>query len=68
MDFILQMITFGYEGAGTTDKEKVADYIENNATNQNTAVGIISTAPDGFLNAQPVIKKIINGQSVVVEE
>ncbi len=68
MDFILQMITFGYEGAATTDREQVANYIENNAAGQNTAVGIISTAPDGFLNAQPVIRKIINGQSVIVKE
>ena len=68
MDFILQMITFGYEGAGTTDKEKVIDYIQNNSAGQNTAVGIISTDEDGILQGQAIVKKIINGQPVVVKE
>jgi len=68
MDFVLQMITFGYEGAGTTDKTKVADYIQNNAAGQNTAVGIISVAPDGILNGQPIVKKIINDTPVVIKE
>ncbi len=68
MDFILQIITFGYEGAGTTDRKQVADYIENNAANQHTAVGTISTAPDGFLYAEPVIRRIISGQSIIVKE
>ena len=68
MDFILQMITFGYEGAGVTDREKVIDYIQNNSAGQITAIGKITTEPDGILNGQPVIKKIINGEPVVVEE
>ena len=68
MDFILQMITFGYEGAGTTDKEKVIDYIQNNSEGQITAVGKITTEPDGILNGQPIVKKIINGEPVKVEE
>ena len=68
MDFILQMITFGYEGAGTTDKEKVIDYIQNNSNGQITAVGEIITEPDGILNGQPVTKKIINGESVIIKE
>ena len=68
MDFILQMITFGYEGASTTDKEKVIDYIENNAAGQITAVGEISTEDDGILNGQPVVKIIKNGEPVIVEE
>ena len=68
MDFILQMITLGYEGAGTTDKEKVIDYIQNNSEGQITAVGKITTEPDGILNGQPIVKKIINGEPVKVEE
>ena len=68
MDFILQMITFGYEGAGTTDKEKVIEYIQNNSAGQNTAVGIISTDEDGILQGQAIVKKIINGQPIVIEE
>jgi branched-chain amino acid transport system substrate-binding protein len=68
MDFILQMITFGYEGAGTTDKEQVINYIQNNSAGQITAVGKITTEPDGILNGQPIVKKIINGEPVVVEE
>ena len=68
MDFILQMITFGYEGAGTTDKEQVITYIQNNSAGQMTAVGQITTEPDGILNGQPVIKKIINGEPVIIEE
>lgn len=68
MDFILQMITFGYEGAGTTDKEKVINYIQNNSEGQITAVGKITTEPDGILNGQPIVKKIINGEPVRVEE
>ena len=68
MDFILQMITFGYEGAGTTDKEKVIDYIQNNANGMVTAVGKISVSPDGILNGQPVVKKIINGEPIVIED
>lgn len=68
MDLILQMITFGYEGAGTTDKRSVADYVEDNASGQKTAIGIISTAPDGFLNGQPVIKKIMNGETIIIKE
>ena len=68
MDFALQMITFGYEGAGTTDKEKVINYIQDNSAGQITAVGQITTEPDGILNGQPVIKKIINGEPVIVKE
>ncbi len=68
MDFILQMITFGYEGAGTTDKEQVINYIQNNSAGQITAVGKITTEPDGILNGQPIVKKIINGEPVKVEE
>ncbi len=68
MDFCLQVITFGYEGAGTTDKEQVITYIQNNSTGQITAVGQITTEPDGILNGQPVIKKIINGEPVIIEE
>ena len=68
MDFILQMITFGYEGAGTTDRAKVIDYIQNNSEGEITAVGKITVEPDGILNGQPVIKKIINGEPVVIKE
>lgn len=68
MDFILQMITFGYEGAGTTDKEQVINYIQNNSAGQITAVGKISAEPDGILSGEAVIKKIINGEPVVVKE
>ena len=68
MDFILQMITFSYEGAGVTDREKVIDYIQNNSAGQITAIGKITTEPDGILNGQPVIKTIINGEPVVTEE
>ena len=68
MDFILQMITFGYEGAATTDKEKVINYIQNNSNGQITSVGKITTEPDGILNGQPIVKKIINGEPVIVEE
>lgn len=68
MDFILQMITFGYEGAGTTDKEQVINYIQNNSAGQVTAVGKISTEPDGILSGEAVIKKIVNGEPVVVKE
>lgn len=68
MDFILQMITFGYEGAGTTDKEQVISYIQNNSAGQITAVGKITTEPDGILNGQPIVKKIINGEPVRIEE
>ena len=68
MDFILQMITFGYEGAGTTDKEQVINYIQNNSAGQITAVGKITTEPDGILNGQPVVTKFINGEFVKVEE
>ncbi len=68
MDFILQMITFGYEGAGTTDRETVIDYIQDNSDGQITAIGKITTEPDGILNGQPIIRKIINGNYVEVEE
>ncbi len=68
MDFALQVITFGYEGAGTTDKEKVIDYIQNNSTGQITAVGKITTEPDGILNGQPVVKKVVNGNPTKIEE
>ena len=68
MDFALQVITFGYEGAGTTDKEKVIDYIQNNSSGQETAVGKITTEADGILNGQPITKKIINGQPVKIVE
>ena len=68
LDFILQMITFGYEGVGTTDRAKVIDYIQNNSEGEITAVGKITTEPDGILNGQPVIKTIINGEPVVTEE
>ena len=68
MDFILQMITFGYEGAGTTDKEKVINYIQDHSAGQLTAVGKITTEPDGILNGQPIVKKIINGEPVKTEE
>ena len=68
MDFILQMITFGYEGASTTDKAAVIEYIQNNASGQKTAVGVISTEPDGILNGQPVLKKIINAEAGGIEE
>ena len=68
MDFILQMITFGYEGAGTPDKEQVINYIQDNSDGQITAVGAITTEPDGILNGQPIVKKIINGEPVKVEE
>ena len=64
----MQMITFGYEGAGTTDKEQVINYIQNNSAGQITAVGKITTEPDGILNGQPVVKKFINGEFVKVEE
>lgn len=68
MDFILQMITFGYEGAGTTDKEKVIDYIQNNSNGLMTAVGKITTEPDGILNGQPTVKRIIDSEPVRIEE
>ena len=68
MDFILQMITFGYEGAATTDKEKVIDFIQDNSVGQITAVGKITTESDGILNGQPVVKKIVNGKPIIVEE
>ena len=68
MDFILQMVTFGYEGAGTTDRAKVVEYIQKNSAGQNTAVGIISTAPDGILNGQPIVKIITEGDPVIVKE
>lgn len=68
MDFILQMITFGYEGAGTIDKEKVIDYIQNNSNGETTAVGKVITEPDGILNGQPVVKKITNGEPVIMKE
>ncbi len=67
-DFILQMITFGYEGAGTTDKETVIDYIQNNSAGQITAVGKITTEPDGILNGQPIVRKIISGQLTEIKE
>ena len=68
MDFALQMITFGYEGAGTTDKERVIDYIQNNSEGIITAVGVVSTEPDGVLNGQPIVKIIKNGEPVIIGE
>ncbi len=68
MDFMLQMVTFGYEKSGSTNGEDVANYLENNATGQKTAVGVISVEPDGVLIAQPVVKKVINGEPVIIEE
>lgn len=68
MDFALQMITFGYEGAGTTDKERVIDYIQNNSEGIITAVGAVSTEPDGVLNGQPIVKIIKNGEPVIIGE
>lgn len=64
MDFILQMITLGYEGAETTDKEQVINYIQNNSAGQNTAVGIITTEANGILNGQPVVKTITDGEPI----
>ncbi len=68
MDFILQMITFGYEGAGTTNKEKVIDYIQNNSNGQITAVGEITTEPDGILSGHAILKKIVDGKEVILKE
>ena len=68
MDFSLQMITFGYEGAGSTDKEKVINFIQNNSNGAKTAVGEIITAADGVLNGQPRLKKVVNGEPVLIKE
>lgn len=68
LDFILQMITFGYEGAGTTDREKVIDYIQNNSAGAVTAVGKITTEADGILSGKPILKKFINGEPVIIDE
>ena len=48
--------------------EKVIDYIQNNSAGQITAVGKITTEPDGILNGQPIVRKIINGQLTEVKE
>ena len=68
MDFMLQMVTFGYEKSGSTNAEDVANYLENNASGQKTAVGVVSVEPDGVLIAQPVVKKVINGEPVIIKE
>lgn len=68
MDFVMQVITFGYEGAKTKDKEKVISFIESQSNQMLTAVGKITTEPDGVLNGQPVLKKIINAEPVVIKE
>lgn len=68
MSFILQLITNGYEGAGTLDREKVAEYIQDNSSGLKTAVGVVKAEADGVINGQPVLKKIVNGKPTVVEE
>lgn len=68
MSFILQIITNGYEGASTLDREEVAEYIQENSSGLKTAVGIVKAEPDGIINGQPILKKIINGKPVIVEE
>lgn len=62
IDLILQLITFGYEKTGSSDKEQVINYIQNHSTGQMSAIGKITAQPDGIISGEPVIKKIINGK------
>lgn len=68
LDLILQAVTAGYEGAQTTDREKVADYILNNFNNAETAIGPVQVSPDGIIDGEPVLKMIVNGQIQIMGE
>ncbi|MDR1026749.1 MAG: ABC transporter substrate-binding protein [Lactobacillus sp.] len=64
MNLILQMITLGFEGAQSKDKALVGEYILQNSNGSDTAIGIVSTKPEGIIDGQPVIRKIINAQTM----
>lgn len=64
MDMILQMVTLGYEGANSTDKVKVGEYIQEHSSGLDTAVGKVSTKADGIIDGEPLLKKVENGKIV----
>ncbi len=68
LDLILQAVTTGYEGAQTTNRDKVADYILNNFNNAETAIGPVQVNPDGIIDGEPVLKIIVNGQIQIMGE
>ncbi len=64
MDLVLQMITLGYEGTNSTDKVKVAEYVQKYSNGMSTAIGTVSTKTDGIIDGEPILKKVENGKIV----
>ena len=67
LDTILQLITHGFETAGTTDKEQIMQHIIQEAGNLDTALGRLTATPEGLFKAPFVIRKIEGGKLVPVE-
>ena len=68
MDLILQTITTAYEKTQSLNKVKVGEYVLNHSDGVETSVGRITADGEGVLDGPPILRKIENGQSVIVKE
>ena len=68
LDMILQTVTTAYENTKSLDRVKVAEYVLNNSDGVETSVGRITADSEGILDGPPILRKVENGQTVVVKE